>query len=79
MEYGSAEVEMQRLGFQGEGGAKACLLVDDLLATGGTMAAAVKLVQSCGAKVIECHVVVELDDLKGRDKVGAPVSTLIQL
>ena len=53
--------------------------MDDLLATGGTMAAAVELVQLCGAEVIECHVVVELDDLNGRNKVGAPVSTLIQL
>lgn len=56
------------------------VVVDDLLATGGTMDAAVQLVQKRGATVLLCLVVIELVDLKGRDKVGgrAKVVSLIQ-
>jgi adenine phosphoribosyltransferase len=49
------------------------LLVDDLLATGGTAAAALQLVQKIGGNVIGCAFVVELDSLKGRERLG-PVS-----
>jgi adenine phosphoribosyltransferase len=45
------------------------LLVDDLLATGGTMEAACKLVNHFGCEVVGCSFVVELTDLKGRDKL----------
>ena len=48
LEYGSAEVEIQKVGFR-EHGLKKALIVDDLLATGGTMEAAVKLIKQCGA------------------------------
>lgn len=43
------------------------LLHDDLLATGGTMAAAYRLVQRCGAKKIYLNFIIELKDLRGRD------------
>ncbi|MBC2703315.1 adenine phosphoribosyltransferase [Desulfobacula sp.] len=45
------------------------IIVDDLIATGGTIGATVKLVKKLGADVIECAFVVELPDLKGRDQI----------
>lgn len=45
------------------------IIVDDLIATGGTVGATVKLVRKLGAKVVECAFVVELPDLKGRDQI----------
>ena len=45
------------------------IIVDDLIATGGTVGATVKLVEKLGANLIECAFVVELPDLKGRDKI----------
>jgi len=80
LEYGSASVEIQKTVFT-ERKIKRVVIVDDLLATGGTMAAAVKLVGECGAQVEECFVVIELKDLKGREKItGAKkISALIQM
>ena len=45
------------------------LIVDDLLATGGTIGAAVELIESLGATVVGCAFVVELTELKGREKM----------
>ena len=45
------------------------LIVDDLLATGGTLEATIKLIESVGAKVVGIACMIELDDLKGRDKL----------
>jgi adenine phosphoribosyltransferase len=53
------------------------LVVDDLLATGGTAAATVELVEKLGGIVIACVFLVELDFLNGREKVNAPVKALI--
>lgn len=44
----------------------------------GSMAAAVQLIKSVGADVIECLVIMELTLLKGRDKLGVPIHSLIQ-
>jgi adenine phosphoribosyltransferase len=53
-------------------------LVDDLLATGGTAAAAIKLLQSLDAEVVSCAFVIELAFLHGRDRLGAvPCQVLI--
>ena len=46
------------------------LLVDDLIATGGTVAASCELIEKLGAEVVACAFVVELDDLKGREKIS---------
>ncbi len=46
------------------------LLVDDLLATGGTAAAAINLLNKLGANVLEAVFMIELDFLKGRDRLG---------
>lgn len=55
------------------------LLVDDLLATGGTMAAMCRLVERLGAKVVEIAFVIELPPLKGRQRLaGYPVHTLVK-
>lgn len=54
------------------------LVVDDLLATGGTLSAACKLVRGLEAEVAQCLVVIELEGLRGRAKVDAPVHSLIQ-
>ncbi|XP_012060986.1 PREDICTED: adenine phosphoribosyltransferase [Atta cephalotes] len=75
LEYGEATFELQTE-FINKG--TRVLIVDDLLATGGSMAAAVQLVKSIGAEVIECIVIMELTLLKGRDKVDVPVHSFIQ-
>lgn len=55
------------------------VIVDDLLATGGTAAAAAKLVEAVGGKVAKLAFVIELEFLKGRDKLKKyDVSSLIQ-
>ena len=55
------------------------ILIDDLLATGGTMAAIAALVRQLGGEIIEAAFVIELPGLKGRDKLaGIPVHTLVE-
>ena len=54
------------------------LLVDDLLATGGTASAAVHLLEKIGAKILEVHFLIELQFLDGRSKLkGYPVKSLV--
>ena len=53
------------------------LIVDDVLATGGTAAAAAELIRNCGAEPVALAVVLELGFLSGRDKTGTlPVTSL---
>jgi adenine phosphoribosyltransferase len=66
LEYGSAELHVHIDGF--DPGAQV-LLIDDLLATGGTLAAACQLIEQAGAKVASCAVLVELAFLNGRAKL----------
>lgn len=55
------------------------LLVDDLLATGGTASAAVNLLKRIGAEIVETSFLVELRFLNGRDKLqGVPIRSLIE-
>src|SRR6476659_2580330 len=54
------------------------LVVDDLLATGGTMKACCDLVQNLGGKVAGIAVLIELSGLKGRDKVPQPVHSVVR-
>ena len=67
LEYGSAELHVHIDGFN-EG--SNVLLVDDLLATGGTLEAACKLIAQAGARVESCAVLVELAFLKGRERLA---------
>jgi adenine phosphoribosyltransferase len=66
LEYGTDKIEVHKDAI--EEGDKV-LIADDLLATGGTMKAACQLVESLGGDVVGCAFVVELTDLKGRDKL----------
>ena len=55
------------------------LIVDDLLATGGTVEATVRLIEELGGEVAGCAFIIELKELKGRDKLpGHNIKTLIQ-
>ncbi|KAM6176273.1 adenine phosphoribosyltransferase [Erethizon dorsatum] len=76
LEYGKAELEIQKDAL--EPGQKV-VVVDDLLATGGTMCAACELLGQLGAEVLECVTLVELISLKGREKLGpVPFFSLLQ-
>jgi adenine phosphoribosyltransferase len=57
------------------------LLVDDLIATGGTAEATVKLIQEMGGEIVECCFVIDLPDIGGRarlEKIGQTVFTLCE-
>jgi len=68
LEYGEDTLEIHEDAV--EKGEKV-IIVDDLIATGGTVGATVKLVRQLGADIIECAFIVELPDLKGRDQIQA--------
>jgi adenine phosphoribosyltransferase len=77
LEYGSAAVEMHtdavRTGDR-------VVLIDDLIATGGTMLAGMRLLQRLGAEVIEGAAIVDLPELKGSQRLraaGLPLFTLV--
>jgi adenine phosphoribosyltransferase len=75
LEYGSAELHMH---IDGVDEGSHVLLVDDVLATGGTMAAACKLIEKAGGKVAACAFLMELPFLKGREQLaGYDVFSLI--
>ena len=76
LEYGKDTLEIHKDAFPK--GAKV-LILDDLLATGGTTAAAMELVEKAGGKIVEAAFVIELEFLKGRNKLkGAPVFSLVK-
>jgi len=76
LEYGTNTVEMSEHAL--EKGEKV-VIVDDLIATGGTIYAATQLVEKLGGEVVECAFIVELPDLKGRDKIsGYNIFTLTE-
>lgn len=55
------------------------VIIDDLLATGGTVEATIKIVKEAGAEVVGLGFMIELVELKGRDKLlGLPIKTLMQ-
>jgi adenine phosphoribosyltransferase len=68
LEYGEAIVEIHDDALEaGEN----VLLVDDLLATGGTAEAGIKLIERLGAKIVGCAFIVDLPDLGGRRRLEA--------
>ncbi|MER1998638.1 MAG: adenine phosphoribosyltransferase [Lysinibacillus sp.] len=55
------------------------LICDDLLATGGTVEATIRLIEQLGGEVVGCAFLIELEELKGREKIGSyPIKSLIQ-
>lgn len=77
LEYGEAVVEIHDDALEA---GETVLIVDDLLATGGTAEAGIKLVERLGAKVIGCAFVIDLPDLGGRarlEAMGLPLHTLV--
>lgn len=75
LEYGTAEVEVHVDAFDPE---DRVILIDDLLATGGTAGAATKLIQRIGATVVQAQFLVELGFLNGRDILSpVPVKSLV--
>jgi adenine phosphoribosyltransferase len=75
LEYGTATVAVHEDALKP---GSRVLLIDDLLATGGTAAAAASLVKGLGAQILEISFLIELGFLSGRDKLkGYPVRSLI--
>ncbi|XP_027081690.1 adenine phosphoribosyltransferase 4 [Coffea arabica] len=76
LEYGSDCIEMH-VGAVDPG--ERALVVDDLIATGGTLRAAMNLLERAEAEVVECACVIEIPDLKGRDRLnGKPLYVLVE-
>ena len=75
LEYGSNELHMHSDGVRK---GQNVLIVDDLLATGGTVAATIDLVKQAGGTVVGCAFLIELTGLHGRDALqGYPVLALM--
>lgn len=74
LEYGSDTVEIQSDAIEA---GQRVVIVDDLLATGGTAAAAVRLCRMVGANVVGSAFIIELTGLKGRTRLDVPVTSLL--
>ena len=75
LEYGKAVIEMHKDSIKP---GQKVVIIDDLIATGGTIEAIVKLVESLGGEVVKISFVMELAGLKGREKLaGYDVSSAI--
>jgi adenine phosphoribosyltransferase len=66
LEYGSGTLEIHKDGISS---GEKVVVVDDLIATGGTAGATVNLVRKLGGVILECAFLVELPDLKGREQI----------
>ncbi len=76
LEYGTATIEMHKDALEP---GDQVIVLDDLLATGGTLGAACKLVERLGANIVEVVTVIELTILNGRENLGGrPYYTIIQ-
>ena len=75
LEYGTNAIEMHE---DAVGKGESVLVIDDLLATGGTAAATCRLIERAGAKIAACAFVIELEFLKGREQLdGYDVISLV--
>ena len=75
LEYGTAEIEIHK---EDRRPGMKVVIIDDLIATGGTVEAAVKLAESLGAEVVKIAFVMELAGLKGRERLaGYDVESVI--
>ena len=78
LEYGFDEVEIHIDAFEEKKDTKV-LLIDDLIATGGTAKAAVNLIDKVGANCVEACFIMELGFLKGREGFNAPVYSVLEI
>lgn len=76
LEYGTDRIEIHKDAIEP---GKRVLLMDDLLATGGTAAAAAKLVKKAGGELVGISFVIELCELKGREKLPSDVEVQTML
>lgn len=75
LEYGTDKIEIHKDAIEKD---DRILIVDDLIATAGTADAARKLVKKLGGELVECAFIVELVDLKGRDKlIGEKIYSVV--
>ena len=74
LEYGSDVVEMQEDAIQP---GQRVVILDDLMATGGTMEAGIELIRKVGGNVVAAATIVELTFLKGSDKLDVPFNSLV--
>lgn len=74
LEYGKDAIEIHKDAIKPE---QNVLIIDDILATGGTASAAATLVEKLGGKIIECAFVVELLELQGRKKLCWPIFKIV--
>ena len=74
LEYGTDRIEIQADAVEP---GQRIVIVDDLLATGGTMAAGIALLRNCGAVVPAAAALIELGFLKGRQRLDVPCETLV--
>ncbi|GAA5054275.1 adenine phosphoribosyltransferase [Nocardia callitridis] len=78
LEYGSAALEIPADGVDLTG--RRILLLDDVLATGGTLAAAASLFTNAGAEIVAAAVVLELEELSGRERQGDyPLTSIVKI
>ena len=77
LEYGFDEVEVHIDAFPKENAR--VLLIDDLIATGGTAKAAASLIEKVGANCVEACFILELDFLKGRDGIDSEVYSVMHI
>ena len=76
LEYGTDKIEIHKDAIKK---GDRVLITDDLLATGGTMAAARNLVKKLGAEIVECTFIVDLVDLKGKEKLkGEKIFSVVE-
>jgi len=75
LEYGTATIEMHKDSIKP---GQKVLVVDDLIATGGTLEATIRLVEQLGGEVVGVLVLMELQGLHGRDKIKCPVYSAIK-
>lgn len=78
LEYGIDEVEIHLDAFHEKKGARV-LIIDDLIATGGTASAAVTLVNKSGAICVESCFIINLTFLNGADKIDSPVYSILEI
>ena len=74
LEYGTDTIEIQD---DAVGKGQRIVILDDLLATGGTMAASIELIRGAGADVVGAACIIELAFLDGRSKLDVPFASLV--